>query len=211
RQQTFTPFNFNPDFYHLCGSNPYVVKLEKIQQQIKPSDHILLSKYIKLINTQFTNKNKHLDENVYFTVEHSFDIHKKQEGVCFKILPFLYDSKYNLLATLVIIQPKQFAGSAILRKHNITENKTYVYDHASKLFVSDEFIRLTDIECEIIHLSGMGVKEKDIAKKMNLTLPILKRNKTTIFEKLKVSSISEAIFVAYKRNYLNINTNNELE
>ncbi|MGL4328628.1 MAG: LuxR C-terminal-related transcriptional regulator [Tannerellaceae bacterium] len=203
RRQTFTSFNFNPDFHPLFGSNPYAVKLDKVLSLINPSEYALLTKYIQIINTQFTHKNKQTDQYVYFTIEHAFDVHKVPEGARLKILPFLYDSQNILLATLVIIEPIQYAGSAVLKKHYTNENKTKVYNLLSKRFVPEESTLLSNIECTIIHLSGMGVKEKDIAKQLDLTLSGLKRVKTVIFEKLKVNSISEAIFVAYKRRYIN--------
>lgn len=203
RRQTFTSFNFNPDLHPLFGSNPHAIKLDKVHLLIRSSEYSLLTRYIQIINTQFTNKNKQTDQYVYFTIEHAFDVHKEPEGARLKILPFLYDSKNNLLATLVIIEPIRYAGSAVLKKHYTKENKTEVYNLLSKRFVSEESTQLTEVECTIIHLSGMGIKEKDIAKQLGLTLSGLKRIKTLIFEKLKVNSISEAIFVAYKRRYIN--------
>lgn len=202
RRQTFTYFNFNPDFHPLLGSNPHAIKLDKVLSLINPSEYTLLTRYIQIINTQFTNKNKLTDQYVYFTIEHTLDVHKVPEGACIKILPFLYDSKNILLATLAIIEPIRYAGSAVLKKHYTKENKTDIYNLLSKRFVSEESTQLSEIECTILHLSGMGIKEKDIAKQLNLTLPGLKRIKTVIFEKLKVNSISEAIFVAYKRRYI---------
>lgn len=202
RRQTFTSFNYNPDLYPLFGSNPYVLKLDKIKNLINPLDHALLVKYIQLINTQFTNKNKHTDQYIYFTIKHAFDVHKVPQGACIKILPFLYDSQNNLLATLAIIEPISYAGGAVLKKHYTNENKTDVYNVSTKRFIPEESTQLSDIECKIIQLSGIGVKEKNIAKQLDLTLPGLKRIKTNIFEKLKVNSISEAIFVAYKRKYI---------
>ena len=164
-----------------------------------------------MINSQFTNKCKQIDSNIYFTIEHSYGICKNPEGACLKIIPFLYDSQNTLLATLVIIEPKQYAGSAVLKRHCITDEKTEVYNLATKEFVPEETTLLIDIECKIIHLSGMGIKEKDIAKQLNLTLAMLKRIKAIIFEKLKVSSISEAIFVAYKRAYIDTSIETESE
>lgn len=202
RRQTFTSFNYNPDLYPLFGSNPYAIKLDKVQHLFNSSEHSLLTKYVQLINTQFTNKNKQSDQNIYFTIEHTFDVHKVPEGACIKILPFLYDSQHNLLATLAIIEPIQYAGSAVLKKHYTSENRTDVYNLSTKRFIPEESTQLSEIECQILHLSGMGVKEKDIAKQLDLTLPVLKRIKTIIFEKLKVNSISEAIFVAYKRRHI---------
>lgn len=211
RRQTFTYFNYNPDFYPIFGSNPYTVKIDKAQNLINLSEHVLLSKYIQLINAHFTNKSKQADQNIFFTIEHTFDVHKEPEGARIKILPFLFDSQKNLLATLAIVEPIQYAGCAILKKHSISENRTEIYNLSTKRFMPEESTLLTDVECKILHLSGMGIKEKNIAKQLNLTLPILKRIKTIIFDKLKVNSISEAIFVAYKRKYINTDSNIELD
>lgn len=211
RRQTFTSFNYNPNLYPLFGSNPYAVKLDKIQSLINPSEHVILCKYIQLINAHFTNQSKQTDKNIFFTIEHSFDVYKDPEGARIKILPFLFDSQDNLLATLAIVEPIHYAGCAILKKHSITENKIEIYNLSTKRFTPEESTLLTDVECNILHLSGMGIKEKNIAKQLNLTLPILKRIKTIIFDKLKVNSISEAIFVAYKRKYINTDSCIELD
>lgn len=203
QRQTVTTFNNNPNLFVLFESKPHAIKLDKVLEQINPFDRILLTRYIQIINTHFTNNSKQSERNIYFTISHTIDVYKKPEGVNVKIIPYLYDTQYNLLATIIIVRPIQFAGRAVLKKHYANKDKTDVYNLLSKRFISEASTQLKEIECTIIHLSGMGVKEKDIAKQLNLTLPGLKRMKTIIFEKLKVNSISEAIFVAYKRKYIN--------
>ncbi|MGL5561168.1 MAG: LuxR C-terminal-related transcriptional regulator, partial [Tannerellaceae bacterium] len=68
--------------------------------------------------------------------------------------------------------------------------------------VNNEKMILTSDEVEILRMSGNGTKEQEIAEMLHTNLSSLKRCKSIIFEKLKVKSISEAIYVAYKQDLL---------
>ncbi|MGL4326012.1 MAG: LuxR C-terminal-related transcriptional regulator, partial [Tannerellaceae bacterium] len=72
----------------------------------------------------------------------------------------------------------------------------------SERFIDEERMLLTANELEILRRSGLGEKEQLISEALDMSLPNLKRCKTGLFEKLKVRSISEAIFVAYKQGLL---------
>ncbi|MGL5563009.1 MAG: hypothetical protein ACRDCN_10380, partial [Tannerellaceae bacterium] len=179
--------------------------IKKIYSHIEQSDQSLMWKYLKIVNSTFGKTNHKTDKPYYFSVDFVYINSPKVNACCAKIIPYLYDKDDNLLVTLCIIDPINFAGSAILRKHELNPKKTLIYNNFTKHFDTEEKPLLSNIECTILHLSGQGVKEKDIAIQLDMPLPRLKRIKTLIFEKLNVSSISEAIYISFKRGYLDTN------
>lgn len=200
--QEYMTYNFNEQIYPITGVNPYQIDLEKVYSHIGNADQTLMWKYLEIINHSFTNTNHKTDEASYFSVDFMYINSKKIDACTAKIVPYLYDKNDNLLATLCIIEPISFAGSAILRKHLLGQKKTLIFSNTTKQFDLEETPFLSHLECRILLLSGQGIKEKEIAKQLEMTLPGIKRIKTQIFEKLNVCSISEAIYTSYKRGYL---------
>lgn len=195
-------YNFDENIYPITGINPYLLNIKNTHSHIEDSDINLMWKYIEVINKAFIGARHQIDDAIYFSVDFVYRDNKKIDACRTKIIPYQYDTDDNLLVTLYIIEPINFAGSAILRKHDLICKTTSIYCNTTKQFEYENTPYLSEVECNILHLSGQGVKEINIAKQLDMTLPRLKRIKTLIFEKLNVSSISEAIYISYKRGYL---------
>ncbi|MGL5545414.1 MAG: hypothetical protein ACRDCS_00235 [Tannerellaceae bacterium] len=195
-------YNFNKDIYPITGANPYLFDIKKTLSHIETSDRNLLWRYQEIINKSFVGATHQKDDAIYFSVDFVYLGNEKIDACRTKVIPYQYDNNDNLLVTLCIIEPINFAGSAILRKHDLISKTTSIYSNTTKQFEYENTPYLSEVECNILHLSGQGVKEINIARQLDMTLPRLKRIKTLIFEKLNVSSISEAIYISYKRGYL---------
>ncbi|MGL5563562.1 MAG: response regulator transcription factor [Tannerellaceae bacterium] len=169
---------------------------------INKNDSIKIERYIDVINKHFHCTRKHKEKNFYFTILFSYFSDLGEYGCCIDLIPFLYNEKKELCFILCKVDAAAHAGKPILKKYCSSEQKTYEYLLSSKRFVEDHKVNLSNIECEILRLSGEGEKEHEIANKMEISLTNVKRYKTQIFEKMQVKSISEAIYISYKRGQL---------
>lgn len=195
-------YNFDENIYPITGINPYLLDIKNLHSHFETSDLNLIWRYQEIINKSFIGTRHKKNDAIYFSVDFVYLDGKKIDACRTKVIPYQYDNHDNLLVTLCIIEPINFAGSAILRKHDLKPNTTFIYNNTTKQFEHENTPYLSEVECNILHLSGQGVKEINIAQQLDMTLPRLKRIKTLIFEKLNVCSISEAIYISYKRGYL---------
>jgi DNA-binding NarL/FixJ family response regulator len=67
----------------------------------------------------------------------------------------------------------------------------------------DKDSRLTDREKEIIFLTGEGFRNKEIAKRLNLSEPTVKTHLSHIFQKLNIKTRAELISYAIKNSDIN--------
>ena len=198
----YKTFNYNLQLNHLLGCQPLLLELNCLYEKASKTDLIKIERYLEVINMHFHCKKTYKEKNFLFTILFSYTTDKGEEGCAIDFIPLFYNNKLELCYTLCKLETVAHAGKPILRKHHVNSNKTYEYLSASKQFVEKNKVNLTLLECEILRLSGEGKKEVEIANIMNITLPNLKCHKSQIFEKIQVKSISEAIFIAYKRGYL---------
>ncbi|MBO8137572.1 MAG: response regulator transcription factor [Desulfotomaculum sp.] len=90
--------------------------------------------------------------------------------------------------------------SAILMTY---KGRSYLYPGLS----SDTIIHLsepglTDSEIQILQLLSRGKNQKEIAEKLFISLSTLRRRMKSIFKKLKVSTVEEAIAAATKKGII---------
>lgn len=203
KSQQMHVFNYDSSLFHLIGSEHNRIG-GKALELLKTAKHdLVLSEYFALINKCFLEKSKEQDKIIYFTIDLLlYDDEEKPESLKLKILPYLYTYDKKLHVTLCIFEQSKHVGKPKLKMHRIKENQVYVYCTASGRFINEERTLLTANELEILRRSGLGEKEQFISEALDMSLPNLKRCKTCLFEKLKVHSISEAIFVAYKQGLL---------
>lgn len=203
KSQQLHVFNYDSSLFELIGSEHNRIS-DKALELLKTAKHdLVLSEYFVLINKCFLEKSKEQDKIIYFTIDLLLcDDEEKPESLKLKILPYLYTYDKKLYITLCILEQSNHIGNPILKKHRVKENQVQVYCAASERFIDEERTLLTANELEILRRSGLGEKEQLISEALDMSLPNLKRCKTGLFEKLKVRSISEAIFVAYKQGLL---------
>lgn len=199
RDQTFSIYNYNAELYSVVGDDYNRIDIEQVHTYLQPLDKSIIARYIDIVNEQFLSNHSDEKQYTYFTISHSWNTIKFDYAVLFKIIPYLYTSDMKLQATLCIIEPVLHAGCPILKRYHALDSKVEVYSNSIKDFIDEEDVELSSVECEVIRMSGKGWKEQEIADSLSISFSTLKRMKVGIFDKLKVNSISEAIFVAFKK------------
>lgn len=202
RDQSFSIYNYNAELYPIVGDDYNRLDIDQVHSYLQPLDKSVIAKYIDIINGQFLSNHANDKQYIYFTISHSWNTMKFDHAVLFKIIPYLYTSDMKLQATLCIIESTLHAGCPMLKRYHALNSNVDVYSNSSKSFLDQQEIELSSLECEIIRMSGKGGKELEIADSLSISFSTLKRIKVGIFDKLKVKSISEAIFVAYKKGYI---------
>lgn len=203
RSQQMHVFNYDSSLFDLIGSEHNRISGKVIELLKAAEQDLVLNEYFALINKCFLEKSKELDKTIYFTIDILLCKEEKQSiSLRIKILPYLYTHGKKLYITLCILEPSKHIGKPILRMHRVKENQVHVYSTTSGRFIDEGRMQLTSNELEILRRSGLGEKEQLISEALGMSLANLKRCKTGLFEKLKVRSISEAIFVAYKQGLL---------
>lgn len=200
--KNYKPFNYNQQLNGLLGYKSMPFEFNHSCGKINKTDLVKIERYLEVINNQFHCKKTYKEKNFFFSILFSYSTDNGEEGCCVDFIPILYNRNLELCYTLCKLEAVAHAGKPILRKHHTSDNKTYEYLSTSKQFVEDSKVNLSTIECQILRLSGEGEKEHEIANRINTSLTNVKRHKSQIFEKMQVKSISEAIFIAYKRGQL---------
>lgn len=198
-QQAYV-YNYDPSLFYLMGSERNSLSKEIIEQFRAIEDLPIIKKYCDIINKYFTDKTNEFDRTYFFSIDFVCNEGADEQfSLCIKVLPYLYTSNKKLQASLCFFEKSNHTGKPKLKLHNVKDQKVLVYSTATGHFIDQERTELSPLEIEILRRSGEGEKEQFMADALELTLGSLKRIKAGIFEKLKVRSISEAIFVAYKQ------------
>lgn len=87
-------------------------------------------------------------------------------------------------------------------KGDVWIDKTTVKNllHGINALGKDKTAVISDREKEIVALTGQGLRNKEIAQKLNISEPTVKTHLHRIFQKLNISSRSELITYAIKNN-----------
>ncbi|MGL4328266.1 MAG: hypothetical protein ACRDCS_05260 [Tannerellaceae bacterium] len=198
-QQTYV-YNYDPSLFYLMGSERNSLSEDIIEQLRAIEDLPIINKYCEVINKYFTDKTNEFDRTFFFSIDFVCNIGADDPfSLCIKVLPYLYTSNKKLQASLCFFELSNYTGKPKLKLHNVKDQRVLVYSTVTGHFIDQQRTELSLLEIEILRRSGEGEKEQFMAESLELTLGNLKRIKASIFEKLKVRSISEAIFVAYKQ------------
>lgn len=197
-----TVFNYDYGLFPDFGSDHNSLSVDWLVASMQQADKNILKKYAEVTADYFLHKKKELNKYLYFSICYNYDSDCANKAIRIKIIPLVYTEDKNLYASLCILEPINYIGKPVLKMHKVNEDKTLIYIPSSDRFVDEEETRLSRLECDILCMSGEGVKEQEIADNLDIPLFYLKRCKNSIFEKLKVKSISEAIYVAYKQGLI---------
>ena len=91
-------------------------------------------------------------------------------------------------------------GLYVLHRHN--DSEYLEYNLKRRCWYHKEGLLLTREEKEILLLSSQGCTMKEIALAMGGTLDIVKHHKRSLFSKLKVENITEAVLAAINNNLI---------
>lgn len=128
----------------------------------------------------------------------SYDFHLKQPKgnlmlVNQKLKPLLLDKYHHpwIALCLVSISPRLEAGNVWFKSSEL--KKYYEFDLGKKLWMETKTVELNKREKEVLILSAQGLTMLQIASRLSIAIDTVKFHKRSIFHKLSVKSISEAI------------------
>ena len=140
-----------------------------------------------------------LNERLLYSISYDFRL-KSESGnlilVKHKLTPLFLtqEGKIWKALCLVSLSDKSMPGNVRIYKQN--ENTFWQYNFVTDQWDAGEKIFLSDRERDILYLSTQGLKVPEIGEKINLSADTVKFHRRKIFEKLEVSNITEAIFIA---------------
>ncbi|MGL4331984.1 MAG: response regulator transcription factor, partial [Bacteroidales bacterium] len=200
-EESYTIFNYDKRLFSLLGNDFNKADKDLFYKSLNNEISFRIQKYINIANFNFTNK-KEDDKCYYFVINFEYGDYGSEIGLSLKLVPILYTDNKCLYATLCMLKKSKHVGKVTLEKYNASNEQVYIYDDTLQRFLEEKEFELTKEEIEVLTLSGEGKKEKEIANELNVSLSRVKLLKNTTFDKLKVKSISEAIFIAYKKGIM---------
>lgn len=202
RLKQLSLYNYDHKLYKLLGGDRNNLNMKTLSKLLDTDTKELILGYIDVVNKTFVHPYKYEDKNFYFSI--SFNINKNlcMNGLKLRLIPMIYTPDKLLYASLLLIEQISYIGEPVLEMFLTDERCTKLYDRVSRSFIREEHTQLSFIECDILRRSGEGEKESEIADGLDLSASSLKRLKQSIFDKLKVRTISEAIYIAYKKGLI---------
>ncbi|MGL5318917.1 MAG: response regulator transcription factor [Bacteroidales bacterium] len=198
---TYTFYNYDKELYPLLGNNFSKADKDLFYKSLNEDVSFWINKYINIANSHFLDKREN-NKCYYFIINYEYGEYGSQIGLSFKLIPILYTPNKSLVATLCILKRSQHIGKVTFEKYYADTQKLFVYDNTLKQFLEKEEYELTSEEIDILNLSGEGKKEKEIAEYLEIPLSRVKLIKNSIFDKLKVKTISEAIYISFKKGII---------
>ena len=120
----------------------------------------------------------------------------------FSSVPFMYKKDGSVWMTLGIVSPvsRKEIGEVILRIRG--ERIYYQYDFARHKWIEKCIVDLSDKEKSVLTFSAQGFTEREIAKMMFKSHNSIKTYKRSLFRKLGVNSIAEALMYSLNNHLL---------
>ena len=205
--QSFYVIDYFKNNFMYVSDNPLLfcnctaVQFKKIGYQfyvehIPQKEHTLLLKMRSAVlsffnTTEYTNR---LD----YTVSYNFHVNIGDKSILInhKHTPIKLDKKGNVWLALcaISLSSHDSCGHILINRSGTNESWECLPD--STRWVKVKNIELNDKEKEIIALSIQGYTMAEISTKLFICLDTVKFHKKTLFEKMDVKNISEAIIFA---------------
>ncbi len=188
----------NPIF--LCGLKPESVLKDGYLFYLKNVPTEDLEMLLKINEAGFSFFGKILmEDRLKFAI--SYDFHLIQPGgkhtlVNHKLKPLLLDKHGNPWIALCIVSVSANTKSGNVRFKSVKLNKSFELNLSTNEWTQVKTIKLTKGEREVLILSAQGLTSEEIAERSFLTLAAIKFRKRSIFNKLNVNNMSEAITIS---------------
>lgn len=126
----------------------------------------------------------------------------KEKLFHFCAVPFMYNNDNSVRMILGFLSPssKKDKGEAIFRIKG--ERKFYLYDFGGHKWIEKSIVELNDRERLVLTLSAQGFTEREIASVMCRSHNSIKTYKRSLFRKLGVTSIAEALMYSLNNHLL---------
>lgn len=199
--QKFLYVSPNPLF--LCGLTPEeVMELGYgFYTTHVPKEEVELLLKINAVGFQFFNRQPK-EERHLFSISYDFHIvnnNKESVLINHKLTPLAMDQNGHMWLGVcyVSISNNDSVGNIQVRKSG--DSCYWCYEPDIDKWIKKEGLKLTDREKEVLMLSARGLTVEQIADRVHRSKDTIKSRRRALFEKLGVSSISEAI--AFAVNY----------
>ncbi len=188
----------NPIF--LCGNKPEHVLRDGYMFYMKNVPEKDLELLLKINEVGFSFFDK-LPIELRSKYSISYDFHLTQPGgnlmlVNHKLKPVLLDRNGNPWIALCIVSLSANNEAGNIRFKSDELNKSFQFNLVTDSWEEIERARLNKGEKEVLILSAQGLTTEQIAARTFLSVDAIKFRKKSIFTKLKVKNITEAITAA---------------
>lgn len=124
------------------------------------------------------------------------------QNISIYVKPAFY-SKYGVptLAYIMCV-PEQKYGHDRFVIENLSKKQSLYFSSTSNKFADKEVVSLRKIESDILLLISKGYNETKIAGEIGVKLDLVKYYKKSIYKKLHVSSVNEAIYIALRNRLI---------
>lgn len=195
----------NPLF--LCGENVETVQQEGYDFYYNhvPEEDLEFLTQVNRAGFEFF-KGVAVSERSQYTISYNFRITQKESRekilINHQITPLKLDSMGNvwLALCLVSLAPTQEVGIAYMTAVN--SNSMWQFSLKSGRWKQIDSIVLNEYEKAVVRLANQGLSVGDIANEINRSEDSVKGYRKTLFQKLGVENISEAIAVATHRRLI---------
>lgn len=188
----------NPLF--LCGRSPEEVRQMGYMFYIShvPEDELKMLMQINKAGFNFYSRIPKEERGLY-TISYDFHIQqdRKKTLINHKLTPMVLtdDGRIWLAVCAVSLSGHTSPGHVEMRKTGVQQD-AWFYNLKSNEWERIPPVFLNDKEKSILLLSAQGFSTKDIADRIFLSVNTVKFHKKSIFEKLHVSNITEALSLA---------------
>lgn len=190
---------------YLCGRTVQEVQEMgyELYLQHVPSNELAMLKDINETGFEFFYSLPIEERNNYII---TYDFHlvneKRRILIHHQITPLVLTKEGRVWLALctMSMSSNKTPGKIIMRK--VGDNLYYEYSIAKKTWIKNCVVNLTEIEKDILRLSAQGYTMNDIAKKLCKSLDTVKGYKRSLFAKLEVKNITEAVSCVINYNLL---------
>ncbi|MGH1518492.1 response regulator transcription factor [Chryseobacterium sp. JK1] len=199
-KQGFEYVSDNPLF--LCGNTPEQILEMGYAFYFKyvPKNDLELLLKINSVGFDFYDKIS-LEDRLDYTISYDFHIINKENKkilVNQKLTPLFLNKDGKIWKAVCIISISSERDSGNIKIYRNGENKVYHYRLDRDIWETEKKAVLSKREIEILQLCARGFTINDIAEAIFISPDTVKFHRRKLFERLEVSSITEAI--AYATN-----------
>ena len=201
-KQGFEYVSDNPLF--LCGNTAQQVQEMGYNYYFNyvPEQDLELLLKINTIGFAFYEKIP-LEERAYYSISYDFHI-RNQEGKTIlinqKLTPVFFNTEGKIWKALCVVSLSSERTAGNIRIHKSGENKIHRYDIPENVWMTEQKMKLSDRETEILQLSVRGYTINEIADVLFVSSDTVKFHRRKLFEKMSVTSMTEAIAYAVNNN-----------
>lgn len=143
------------------------------------------------------------EERVCYTISYDFHL-KNQDGKLIlinqKLTPIFLNNDAKIWKALCIVSLSSERGAGNIRVYKSGENKNYYYDLGRDQWRAEQKMTLSGRETQILQLYARGYTINEIADTIFVSPDTVKFHRKKLFEKMDVTSMTEAIAYAVNNN-----------